>query len=364
MLSEKELSDLIGQIYDCALDKSRWPATVGSICEAMGGLRAELSVLNTLSGNYDIMAVHGWPPALLEIVLANMHVNPFISLGLVMPLAEPFCVSRDYGLAEMRRTPYWSRVIKGLGTGDFVILPLKRTVANLAYLGVSVSDTRGEFSDGDIELARLLAPHIQRSIHISGLLDHRKVIEGTLQQMLETLSAAAFIVGFDGFVRYRNREAETYLADGGFVRESNNRIVGAHRAMAEFLDAAFKPENYAQRALSLYIANENSQPLQATCLRLTQDDGNGEFLLLMRSPEPELQTPLQTATKLFSLTMRETQILAQLLKGQNLQEIGDFLGVARSTVKMHLESIYSKSGTGRQSDLIRTVMSLATTVRS
>lgn len=100
-----------------------------------------------------------------------------------------------------------------------------------------------------------------------------------------------------------------------------------------------------------------------TCLRLGEESANREYLILLRSPEPELRTPIQAATKLFALTARETQILAQLLQGQSLQEIGDFLGVARSTVKMHLDSIYAKSKTRRQSDLVKTVMGIVPNLR-
>ncbi len=363
MHPDKELSDLIGCIYDCALDKRRWPSVLEKLCDAMGGICAELSVLNTLTGASDIMALHNWTAEFLHAVQANIHTSPFNALGLVMPLAEPFCVSRDYGLEEMRRTPYWKRVIKGHGTSDYLIIPLKRTVAKLAYLGVNVSEARDVFSDQDIELARVLAPHVQRSIHISGLIEHRDIIEGTLRGMLETLAAAAFIVRPDGSIDYRNHQAERYLSEGYFVKESNNRLVATHHGAIEFLGTALNSAQSVSVASDAYIDGCNEQSLHMTCLRLGEESANREYLILLRSPEPELRTPIQAATKLFALTARETQILAQLLQGQSLQEIGDFLGVARSTVKMHLDSIYAKSKTRRQSDLVKTVMGIVPNLR-
>lgn len=364
MRHDKEFSELIGSVYDCALDKNRWPETLGQICDAMDGMFADLSVLNTMTGAFEIMALHKWPTEFLEITRANMHSSPFIALGLVMPLAEPFCVSRDYGLEEMRRTPYWKRVIQGHGTGDLIIIPLKRTVANLAYLGVTASEARGEFSDRHIGLARLLAPHIQRSIHISGVIEHRKLVESTLRDVLETLAAAAFILRADGAVIYRNQQAAVYLSDGNFVKEINHRLVGTNPTMTEFLVSGFGRDNSCSRASDIYLDGRDGQSLHATRLRLAEDGFNASSLLLLRSPEPELRTPIQAATKLFTLTVREAQILAQLLHGQSLQEIGEFLGVARSTVKMHLDSIYAKTRTSRQSDLVKTVMALAPTLRS
>src|SRR5215475_3846757 len=36
MLSHRRLSQLIGMIYDCAIDSGRWPATLAEICQSIG----------------------------------------------------------------------------------------------------------------------------------------------------------------------------------------------------------------------------------------------------------------------------------------------------------------------------------------
>ncbi len=41
----------------------------------------------------------------------------------------------------------------------------------------------------------------------------------------------------------------------------------------------------------------------------------------------------------------------------------EMLGIARSTVKSHLDAIYGKTGTNRQSELVKLVMSLSSPLR-
>jgi DNA-binding CsgD family transcriptional regulator len=69
------------------------------------------------------------------------------------------------------------------------------------------------------------------------------------------------------------------------------------------------------------------------------------------------------AAEIFGLTAAEIQTLAQILEGRSLDEAGQVLGIARSTVKSHLDDIFAKSGTRRQAELVARVMGLATTVR-
>ena len=81
-------------------------------------------------------------------------------------------------------------------------------------------------------------------------------------------------------------------------------------------------------------------------------------LILMRSPEPDLKTPMAAASSLYRLTPSETQVLHQIVSGRTLVETAQIIGVARSTAKTHLESVYAKVGVRRQADLIRRVTGL------
>jgi DNA-binding CsgD family transcriptional regulator len=56
-------------------------------------------------------------------------------------------------------------------------------------------------------------------------------------------------------------------------------------------------------------------------------------------------------------------VLAQVLNGHTLAEAAEILGVARSTVKSHLDVIYRKTNTHRQADLVRLVMGLTSPLR-
>ncbi|HKU96604.1 MAG TPA: helix-turn-helix transcriptional regulator, partial [Vineibacter sp.] len=57
----------------------------------------------------------------------------------------------------------------------------------------------------------------------------------------------------------------------------------------------------------------------------------------------------------YGLTAAEGKVLDAVIDGDGVDGIADRLGVARATVKTHLNRILAKTGTTRQNELIRLV---------
>jgi DNA-binding CsgD family transcriptional regulator len=182
---------------------------------------------------------------------------------------------------------------------------------------------------------------------------------------LDRLAAGAVIVAPDGLIRFRNEAAEAEFRDGSFVREVQGRMVGARAEVARFLAQIGAHPTHRQAGFDVVVANGAGRRLHITwaCLDRVAEAADAPFLLLLKSPEPDLRTPLGMAAEIFALTGAEMQTLAQVLEGRSLEEAGAVLGIARSTVKSHLDAIFAKSGTRRQAELVARVMGLATTVR-
>jgi DNA-binding CsgD family transcriptional regulator len=66
---------------------------------------------------------------------------------------------------------------------------------------------------------------------------------------------------------------------------------------------------------------------------------------------------LRRAIRLFELTAAESRLLDILCSGASIPQAAALLGVARTTARTHLQRIFDKSGTRRQSDLQRLIFS-------
>src|SRR5690349_11835248 len=69
MKPDEAFSDLIGSIYDCALDMSLWPATLGEITEALGGVMADLIVSHPLERAQTYAVHYNWPEDQLALAI-------------------------------------------------------------------------------------------------------------------------------------------------------------------------------------------------------------------------------------------------------------------------------------------------------
>ena len=69
--------------------------------------------------------------------------------------------------------------------------------------------------------------------------------------------------------------------------------------------------------------------------------------------------PVEAVAAVFDLTAGEIRVAERLLTGWTPAEIARDLALAMSTVRSHLASIFAKTGTSRQSDIVRLATQLA-----
>ena len=81
--------------------------------------------------------------------------------------------------------------------------------------------------------------------------------------------------------------------------------------------------------------------------------------IFIRDLEVRQSVPPEVLAKLFGLTPAEARVVVELVKGKRPQEVADDLSVSLNTVRNQLKQIFSKTNTGRQSELISLVLSSA-----
>jgi len=68
---------------------------------------------------------------------------------------------------------------------------------------------------------------------------------------------------------------------------------------------------------------------------------------------------LREHAHLFDLTPREIEIAASLLEGHSIESLSASLGLSRNTARNHIQALFRKTGTNRQSELVRMLDRLA-----
>jgi len=75
--------------------------------------------------------------------------------------------------------------------------------------------------------------------------------------------------------------------------------------------------------------------------------------IFMQDPIQAPAVPGEAFARLHKLTGGELRVLLALSQGLGGMEAADMLGISEATMRTHLQHMYSKTGTSRQTDLLR-----------
>lgn len=87
-------------------------------------------------------------------------------------------------------------------------------------------------------------------------------------------------------------------------------------------------------------------------------DSSVSAMLLIVNPENAPEPPPAILHNLFDLTAAEAKVALQVIKDERLQDVADRLSISLSTVRTHLQHVFEKTGTHRQADLARLLLTL------
>ncbi len=365
----RQLSALIGLIYDCTLDPSRWDDAIDGIRDALRCDSIILSLNDLRSGTLLIDKSVGWPEEWRRRRnghLAEIHARISEWLAEAPCLDAPFIASRHLPEDYAASSAYIKEVLAPLGIVDVMHLFLVRTPAHISEL-VSMHHQRyGVVTERETEVAALLLPHLRRAVTISRVLEAREIGRQQMAGALDALQCGVVLTDRDGAILHPNRAAEAVLDKGNALQDAGGYLRACNPAASRELRAAIRLAAQDETALGMAglavrLDPSGTKPLFAHVLPLAggqrrdgmQAEASAAVFISTQPDERIVATAMATA---FRLTRAERRLLARLLAGKTLAEAAGILGVAPTTAKTHLENIFSKTGVSRQADLMRLAM--------
>lgn len=372
-VSANALSDTIGTIYDCALDPHQWPDTcrkIAALCESTGG---GICVHDMRQVQNDQLFVFGYQPEFLDRLGSHYAESPMAAADIVAEIGHVSALSmEELELAESR---FHREVLKPFGLLDIIWFPALRTGGRMASMHASRSDAAPQYQQREISLFKLLSPHVCRALAISDALDIRALRSEMLEKTLDVLVAGVFLTARDGRVVYMNAAAERQVRTGNSIRIVNNRIFpadpAARAALSKSIDEASRDDiDKDMSEHSVAIPGVDGAGYVATLLPVDRGERRGivapfaaSVALFMQDPVQSPLMPGEAFARLYKLTGGELRVLLALAQGLSGKEAADMLGISEPTVRTHLQHIFSKTDTPRQSDLLRLLQNSTPAIR-
>lgn len=363
-LTPKALSELIGAIYDCALDSDLWPRAMERVCRSLDCVASQLYVVDFNTGEHRFARGWGEPPdATRELRQRYAAESAAMQRAvLVRPDdAEPFVMHRDAppGFVE---TPFFRAWASPLGYCDMVSTVVLRDGWRIGQWGVARHERMGPAGPREIEAMRLLAPHARRAVTIANLMETRTVAAESLADTLDRLSLGVGILGEGGRILHANMAARAMMAKGRPIRSEGGRLAAGRAEETAALRSAIALASHDEAepgatGFGLPLTARESGTALAHVLPLARRDASRRMLprataaVFVATRDATAAPRLDGFARAFGLSPAEARLLARLVAGETPAEAALALGIALATAKTQLAHLLAKTGTARQADL-------------
>lgn len=367
--------NIVEGIHGCALQAERWPDALGEILDhldARGGMLWSHQATPDACGLWVPCRLH--PDALAEYTRDYHRKDLWLQACEARGVRAGEVVTGDMLVPRARflRSAFYREFLQRFDYAQLLFGALHRQDAAEAPVpNVHISIYRGKadprFDDADREKLQALLPHLQHATAVCFHLADRERRLATAQSAVNMLHPALFLADGAGHIVQSNEAAHALLVQNDGLSLKEGRLHTAKPADDQALNRLFQPAAQAADKADalLYITRPSGKkPYIAVRIRMSPhshkapDARRPYQVLLIHDPEGGRMVNLAALRTRYSLTSAECCILEALVKVGSPKAIAMHMGNSENTVRTHLKSIFSKTGTHRQSELIQLALAV------
>jgi DNA-binding CsgD family transcriptional regulator len=370
MTTLDQFSELVADIYDAALDPSLWEQTLKRVVFAAGGNVGALHVFGRRQGRRRMLI-----PANLDPVQRRKYDEYYGRLDPVASAMERTHVgvivtARAVTTERQRRGEFFSDWAHPNELGDAVFVNLLDSTDGVCALALAHPWRSEHFATPEmLRLVRLLAPHFQRAMQAQLGFGRLSLVRDGVLDLVDQRTLGCVLVSFAGHVLYANRVASEIAASRDGLRVGTWGLRAAlasdDAALQRLVRQACIGDGRGPRSSSRIAISRGSgrrpytiqvMPLRSCHARFL--NGPAAALVLVVDHEREAHLPPADLQEVYDLTPAEAEVAVRVLRGHGLQYVAGELRVSLSTVRVHLQRVFEKTGTHRQAELVRLLIEL------
>jgi DNA-binding CsgD family transcriptional regulator len=365
-----QVLDIVGDIYDCAIEPERWPPTLKRIVDYVDADCAWLNFYDLHKPQLGWGAAWGMDPEVVRSYDDRLHaVNPMLSAGWFADIGEPYTAQSLMG-DDFFSTRFYKEWVAPNGWHDAAITTLTKTPTRVSALTLPRRAARAQFTPRDLGRLRLLAPHMSRSVTIAYMLDDRALRDDMLSATLDLLAVWIVLVDAEARIVHANRAGARHLDEAQAVRRSGDHLSARDPAAAAALRNAVAKATQAGAALLLArtgiavpIAGAGGDlaawvlPLDSGLRNELASSFSAKAAVFLSELGNTAPLPGELFVRRYGVTPAECRVLMLLTQGMSPHDTADALGCSESTVRTHMQRLFTKTGTSGQPDLMRLAMS-------
>ncbi|NNP70544.1 LuxR C-terminal-related transcriptional regulator [Acinetobacter sp. Ac_5812] len=306
-----------------------------------------------------------------QVALTNVRLeiddDPRLKKSISAPFQGWMHDSQHFTEQEINQTQVYQQVLQPLNIQFGSAIQLIYDQKICVILALLTSPHRGALSSSELQPIYDMLPMLQQKIQ-----QHRHHFEYSTRtllgsQLIQKIKQPIAIINLNGTVLELNDEAKQLCENNPHLHLYQRRFSFDERCQSLFSRHLFELEHnynhyqtldYAQRTKTLMLDRD----LFLTLDLLIPEKAHKIFglrpvvLATFSFLKHKAKYQRELYTQIFLFTPVENRICEQLLDAKTLKEISHTLNIQLDTVRKHLQSIFSKTKTHRQSELVQLLM--------
>jgi DNA-binding CsgD family transcriptional regulator len=260
----------------------------------------------------------------------------------------------------MERTSFYNEFLAPQGLNLALLMNLVRDGNATSGTGFYRSWNEGPFEREEIRLLQAIGPHLRRAVALNLRLGRLEMERHSSAEMLNRCDRGAVLVDKNARVLFANVAAEAILRDGDGLRVRDGRLGAANAASTATLRGMITGNaDLADGGVLALLCSDGRKiavqvlPLRAETAWLASRPA---AILFIKDPKAAALPSQEDIRVLFDLTLAQSALAREILRGDGIQAAADRLKIARATARSHLLEIFQKTGTSRQAELVRVIL--------
>lgn len=222
-------------------------------------------------------------------------------------------------------------------------------------------------NDESLAFLRSFVPELQRAFTLHKQFTRLRTQHHAASDVLNWLPFGVLFVDAQGNVLTKNRKAQAMCAENdGLTIERSVLVADSAQETTHLreliLHAAVSARDQVVTEAMTVARPSMRRPFTVMVSSLTSSErseasGAPAAVVFVSDPEENYNIAEETVLHFFDLTPAEARLLVALANGSSLSEVSASHQVTVNTLKTQLNHIFRKTGTNRQSDLIKLVFS-------
>jgi DNA-binding CsgD family transcriptional regulator/PAS domain-containing protein len=368
MHESEQLSALIGDIYDAALDPGLWAGVLANCVSFVGGSAAALFFKDAASKTGGAVYHTG-----IERYYQDLYFNKYIKLDPLTvghyfaEIGKPVAVADILPYGEFLETRAYREWGQPQGLVDVLNVALDKTATSAAMFCVFRHQSNGLVDDEMRRRMALIVPHIRRAVLIGRVIDLDKAAAASFADTLDGIGAGMFLVDASGRIVHANVAGHVMLSAADVLHAEGGRLEVNDRQAYQVIADTFASAGSGDAAVGIkgvavpLIARGGERfvahvlPLTSGARRRAGASYAAVAAMFVQKAALDTPSPPEALAKAYKLTPTELRVLLAIVEIGGVPEVAEGLGVAETTVKTHLQRVYQKTSTNRQADLVKLV---------